>query len=432
MIRKLLSSAVGAVVLMSGLASLAFAAREALPARVEPVAQASAVPVTVPGGSATFTVRRLEGDVNGDCRVNINDDQLVAGRYGATVGSLLYSRMLDVNLPQTDGVINISDIQFVFGRNGSTCAVPIPPQPPLSGTLPPPSGSITLTKSPSVANIWLCNPGAGACGSTVPAQIGPSDWQNGVVFDEVMTVNAAIGGIEEYQFEVRYDPQVFQPPSIADQGVLSNGGLRTTTCTETDLPGDTIYHCTSTGPAGSAVQWVGARTLAKVTLLVQSALLQTIRPAKENGVLTTVQDTGVVLGSTSTLTPTATATATNTPQSRPANSPTVAPSGTGTPPVPTTAPPISTATPASPATTPAVVGVMGTPSSTTTPASGTPTRVSTVVGEERRPPANALPFTGGGPFSARSRAAQLGLAISVVAVVFLSWVFRRVSTRRRE
>jgi len=79
------------------------------------------------------TIRRLEGDVNRDCSVNVQDMQIEASKFGTSTGSLLFSTFFDVNEPlqHGDGEIDINDVQFVFGRFGSECIGPtIPPQNP--------------------------------------------------------------------------------------------------------------------------------------------------------------------------------------------------------------------------------------------------------------------------------------------------------------
>jgi hypothetical protein len=82
-------------------------------------------------GDITITVRILEGDMNTDCVVNVSDDQAEAAHYGAFFGSLLYDPWWDLEPALKDGDVDIKDLQKVFGRNGSTCANPVPPQPPL-------------------------------------------------------------------------------------------------------------------------------------------------------------------------------------------------------------------------------------------------------------------------------------------------------------
>lgn len=77
------------------------------------------------------TVRALEGDVTGDCVVDIFDEQAILGRFGALPGSALYSTSYDVAPSSPDGHINAADQELVTERLGSTCAEPRPAQTPL-------------------------------------------------------------------------------------------------------------------------------------------------------------------------------------------------------------------------------------------------------------------------------------------------------------
>jgi uncharacterized repeat protein (TIGR01451 family) len=81
----------------------------------------------------TITVRILEGDLNLDCVVDVSDDQMIAFRYGAFFGNLLYDPWFDMEPSLKDFDIDIKDLQKVFGRNGSTCEAPIPAQPAQQG-----------------------------------------------------------------------------------------------------------------------------------------------------------------------------------------------------------------------------------------------------------------------------------------------------------
>jgi len=93
-------------------------------------------PSTLPGGltedctDLTVTVRMLEGDLNLDCMVNVQDEQAIAFRYGSSFGLLLYDKFFDLEPKLTDFDIDIKDLQFVFGRDGSKCQAPIPNQDP--------------------------------------------------------------------------------------------------------------------------------------------------------------------------------------------------------------------------------------------------------------------------------------------------------------
>jgi uncharacterized repeat protein (TIGR01451 family) len=74
-----------------------------------------------------ITMRRLEGDVDADCDVDLQDSQLIAFRYGSFFGQLLYNQIYDLEpFVAGDFDIDIKDLQFVFGRIGSECADPIP------------------------------------------------------------------------------------------------------------------------------------------------------------------------------------------------------------------------------------------------------------------------------------------------------------------
>ena len=90
-------------------------------------------------GDVTITIRMLEGDVDLDCDVDVEDDQVLSFRYGASFGALLYNPFFDLEPALKDFDIDIKDVQKVFGRNGSTCANPIPPQPPQAA---PPDGPV--------------------------------------------------------------------------------------------------------------------------------------------------------------------------------------------------------------------------------------------------------------------------------------------------
>jgi hypothetical protein len=84
-------------------------------------------------GDASVTARILEGDLNLDCVVDVSDQQLIASRYGTFFGNIFYDPWFDLEPALKDFDIDIKDLQKVFGRDGSTCANPIPAQPPAAG-----------------------------------------------------------------------------------------------------------------------------------------------------------------------------------------------------------------------------------------------------------------------------------------------------------
>jgi hypothetical protein len=106
-------------------------------------------------GDTVLIIQALEGDLNQDCKVNVFDDQIIAYRYGALFGSLLYDPFYDLEPALGDGDIDIKDLQFVFGRNGWYCLprTPTPtPTPTRTATVtstPTPTGSATATRTPT-------------------------------------------------------------------------------------------------------------------------------------------------------------------------------------------------------------------------------------------------------------------------------------------
>jgi hypothetical protein len=68
--------------------------------------------------AAPGAAQALDGDINGDCNVNMLDLQLVGNRYGATWGSLRYSSHVDLN---GDRRIDIVDLQMVAAHFGESC-----------------------------------------------------------------------------------------------------------------------------------------------------------------------------------------------------------------------------------------------------------------------------------------------------------------------
>jgi len=73
---------------------------------------------------ADVTIRYLEGDVEPNCKIDAADQQNVAFRWGAALGSLLYNTRYDLEPSGTvkgDGDVDIKDLQFVFGRFNSGC-----------------------------------------------------------------------------------------------------------------------------------------------------------------------------------------------------------------------------------------------------------------------------------------------------------------------
>jgi hypothetical protein len=98
---------------------------------------------------AHVVVRALEGDLSRDCRVNVHDEQLVAHRYGAFFGLLLYDQFYDLEPVQGDFDIDIKDLQFVFGRDGTSCPSPTPTPTATNTYTPTSTPTSNMTNTPT-------------------------------------------------------------------------------------------------------------------------------------------------------------------------------------------------------------------------------------------------------------------------------------------
>lgn len=252
---------------------------------------------TIPSSDARLTIRRLEGDLTGDCQVDIADIQHVASHYPSVVGDAAYSAWDDIDL---DGAITINDLQFVLARDGSNCASPYPAQPPAIAASVPVGSGVSLALDPVVSNVWVCDSGQGVCGATIPTQVDAQGWQHGIVMNQIMTVNSAATMVLAYSFALQYDAAVFQAPQVSDLGVLNDGGLRTTTCSQTSPgAGSIVFQCMSAGPPAVGAMWSGPRTIAHVTLTPQPGIVPDFSAAGNVRVSDIVNDTASVTVATS-------------------------------------------------------------------------------------------------------------------------------------
>ena len=159
-----------------------------------------------------------------------------------------------------------------------------------------------------MANIWLCGTGDDASNTTdalsCPSQgaglisFPPPVWENGITFDEVLSSATDPHGLGGYQFDVTYDPNVFSPPMIVDQGVMNVGGHVTSCSMSIVVIGTVHWVCVAGPPFASGVQFTTPMVMAKVTLLPTSIIRVTIRPNKENGVATDLNDTNTEVSNT--------------------------------------------------------------------------------------------------------------------------------------
>lgn len=141
---------------------------------------------------------------------------------------------------------------------------------------------------PVYAPIEACDISASTC-PRPPAQVA-GVWVNGVVVNEFLSNQGDPHGIGSYELRMTYDPIVFQPPTIADQGTLNDNGVRGTACQViSSTPGDVLFGCFSTGPFGIGATWTNARIIAAATFTLQPDLFQQLVRPNVPPVSTTVR-----------------------------------------------------------------------------------------------------------------------------------------------
>jgi len=120
-------------------------------------------------------------------------------------------------------------------------------------------------------------------------------------FDEVLSNQTDPNGLGAFSFDIRYNPAIFQTPVIdlSPAIALFAASGRTLDCSVT-IPLNGVVHvaCASTGPIGTGPVFTGSEVMAQVTLTVQAAIFQALRPNKENGVVTVVTDDQVIVANT--------------------------------------------------------------------------------------------------------------------------------------
>lgn len=232
---------------------------------------------------ALVTVRALEGDINGDCIVNVVDTQIVASRYRSSFGELRYSIFVDLEPFDTDGDVDVKDLQFVFGRVGSTCEEPIPPQDPQTSPTPTssPTSPATATFTPTATRTATSTATGTATNTATVA--------NTETPTHTPTPTSTATGV----------------PTSTSTPTRTATGSSTSTSTATRTPTRTAtaaVSATATGPAGTTTAPAGTTTVASSTLT----------PGPTNTAVPTATATAG-LGTPTAVGSTQTAAATNTP-----------------------------------------------------------------------------------------------------------------------
>jgi hypothetical protein len=108
-------------------------------------------------------------------------------------------------------------------------------------------------------------------------------------------------GLGGFSFDVHYDPTLFQQPSIdlTPAVLLFASASRLLNCSMS-IPLNGVVHvaCVSTGPIFTGPIFSGPQVIAHVTLTPQDAVVEAIRPNKENGVVSIVKDDQVTVTNT--------------------------------------------------------------------------------------------------------------------------------------
>ncbi|HYM14309.1 MAG TPA: cohesin domain-containing protein [Dehalococcoidia bacterium] len=265
---------------------------DTFPAGISGVAAGSDVNCTVTAPSATCTIASIApGATHTFTPVNV----LTAGNSGGTSPTNTASANCTGN----------------GGPAGPACAAAATG----SATINILSPAVSWAKSPTNANIWLCGEnmtgGADNYGPTCPAVViapssgtpmnDPGDitapnnatgvWQDGVILNEILSNPSDPNGLGGYQFDLNYDPNVFDFPVIQDTGNMNVGGHVTVCSMTISLPGVVHVGCAAGSPLGGGATWIGPKTMATVRLDVAELVEKTIRPNKENGTYTDVVDT---------------------------------------------------------------------------------------------------------------------------------------------
>jgi hypothetical protein len=162
-----------------------------------------------------LTIRWLEGDVNGDCAVDLRDQQMLAFRWGAELGSLLYNNRFDLEPSGQitgDNDLDLKDVQFVYGRHGSTCAAPHPDQPPINPKEVPvestPTPTVTVSATPTITPTPTPTP------TPIPGT--PRVNKSPTTLDLMLTTPPLSGQCEDSPDSVTFQMQVKDPITSID------------------------------------------------------------------------------------------------------------------------------------------------------------------------------------------------------------------------
>jgi uncharacterized repeat protein (TIGR01451 family) len=138
------------------------------------------------------------------------------------------------------------------------------------------------------ANLFLCKDDPNTVGDEC------TWYGNGVrtltIYELVSNPGNDPDGVGAYEFELKYDHNIFQQPVITDTGWLSNGGWRTVDCSMSIINENAIWWgCVSSGPTPPGGQKL-AGVAAIITLTPQADMYLRLTPGQQNGVFSPILD----------------------------------------------------------------------------------------------------------------------------------------------
>ncbi|NOZ05885.1 MAG: hypothetical protein GXP41_05975 [Chloroflexi bacterium] len=200
----------------------------------------NAIAATTQDGAITINATALNGDLNGDCSVDVVDIMQVAGRWGSQSGEVEYDEADDLD---HNGQIDVVDIMQVAGHWGESCA---------SGGLTAMSTGIAATPDATPA-LSLAVPAAVQAGKTFTA--------------EAKVTDAADLG--SFEFQLSFDPALVEVKDVALADALSNSGNTCQALSKVDNAAGTLRiagFC-----FGSQAGLQGASSLAQITFAAHTA-----------------------------------------------------------------------------------------------------------------------------------------------------------------
>jgi len=200
----------------------------------------NAIAATTQDGAITINAASLNGDLNGDCSVDVVDIMQVAGRWGSQSGEVEYDEADDLD---HNGQIDVVDIMQVAGHWGESC---------VAGGLTAMSTGIAAAPNATPA-LSLAVPAAAQAGKTFTAEAKVTDAAN----------------LGSFEIQLSFDPALVEVKDVALADALSNSGNTCQALSKVDNAAGTLRiagFC-----FGSQAGLQGASDLAQITFAARTA-----------------------------------------------------------------------------------------------------------------------------------------------------------------